>query len=722
MKSVKQRNRVLMYRACLLLAFSSPAAGFQVRLSGSKSSCSGRVEVFINDTWGTVCDDGWDSREAEVVCRQLNCGKVLDDPRRSAFGYGSGPIWLDDISCSGNERSLSECRHNEFGNHNCGHSEDAAVTCSDFQVRLSGSESSCSGRVEVFINGIKGTVCNDGWDLQEAEVVCRELNCGKAVDTPKGPVFGDGSGPIWLNGVSCSGGERSLSQCRRNGFGKRNCGHGEDAAVICSGFQVRLSGSESSCSGRVEVMPNGTWGTVCDDGWDFRDANVVCRQLNCGKALNIPRGSIFGNGSGPIWMDDVSCSGDERSLSECQHNGFGIHNCGHSEDASVICSGLLVRLNESESSCSGRVEVFTNDSWVTVCDDGWDLQEAEVVCRQLNCGKALGAQGGSFFGNGSGPVWFDGVSCSGNESSLSKCQFNGFGRHDCGHGEEAAVICSGLQIRLSGSESSCSGRVEVMPNGTWGTVCDDGWDFQDANVVCRQLNCGKAFNIPGGSLFGKGSGPIWLDDVSCLGDERSLSECQHNGFGKHNCGHKEDAAVICSDALQLSISLTSPNEGLVWTPEGAEVTRGYSFVVTCSTNGRYFDGQFSLLSSSSNIGWFFTKAVNHSVSFDFPVAEYEDQGNYSCVFEDKLHTRRFKSIETAPLRVVIKSSQYLPVSAVVRIVLLLTLTLVVFFVVCKQRQQAKQSETAAVEYHCEHERVDFADIEPVGQGGREENS
>uniref|UniRef100_A0A672ZYC4 SRCR domain-containing protein n=1 Tax=Sphaeramia orbicularis TaxID=375764 RepID=A0A672ZYC4_9TELE len=94
--------------------------------------------------------------------------------------------------------------------------------------------------------------------------------------------------------------------------------------------------------------------------------------------------------------------------------------------------------------------------------------------------------------------------------------------------------------------TQCSGRVEVFHGGTWGTVCDDGWDLNDAQVVCRQLNCGTALSAQGSAIFGLGSDPIWLDDVS------SLTECQHPGFGRENCGHHEDAGVICSGEKSFS--------------------------------------------------------------------------------------------------------------------------------------------------------------------------
>ncbi|XP_051787818.1 scavenger receptor cysteine-rich type 1 protein M130-like isoform X4 [Erpetoichthys calabaricus] len=111
-----------------------------------------------------------------------------------------------------------------------------------------------------------------------------------------------------------------------------------------------------------------------------------------------------------------------------------------------------------------------------------------------------------------------------------------------------AVDANG-QVRLVNGINRCSGRVELFYQGQWGTVSDDGWDLNDAEVVCRQLGCGNAFSAPGNAHFGKGSGKIWMDGVACKGNELSLMLCKHNGMGEHNCDSHEDAGVVCSDIL-----------------------------------------------------------------------------------------------------------------------------------------------------------------------------
>uniref|UniRef100_A0A8C0JAF4 Soluble scavenger receptor cysteine-rich domain-containing protein SSC5D n=1 Tax=Chelonoidis abingdonii TaxID=106734 RepID=A0A8C0JAF4_CHEAB len=319
--------------------------------------------------------------------------------------------------------------------------------------------------------------------------------------------------------------------------------------------QLRLVNGPSRCAGRVEVLHNQQWGTVCDDNWDLTEARVVCRELGCGTALSAPRGSRFGQGTGHIWLHEVNCTGTEAALSECRARPWGEHNCNHVEDAGVVCSGKPhLFCHSGPSRCAGRVEVIHKQQWGTVCDDGWNITDAGVVCRQLGCGTALSAPGGARFGQGSGPIWLDEVNCAGTEAALSECRAKPWGDHNCHHREDASVVCSGsgisevAQLRLVNGPSRCAGRVEVLHHQLWGTVCDDSWDLIDAGIVCKQLGCGIALSAPGAGRFGRGSDPIWLDDVQCTGTEIGLSECRARPWGNNNCHHGEDAGVICTDS------------------------------------------------------------------------------------------------------------------------------------------------------------------------------
>ena len=108
---------------------------------------------------------------------------------------------------------------------------------------------------------------------------------------------------------------------------------------------VRLvnANDNTNMSGRLEVYYRGRWGTVCHDRFNNNAALVVCRQLgfNPFSAIAIQY-AFFGQGVGPIWLDNVNCNGFEPNIDSCRHNPWGINNCRHYKDVSVVCHGKLI--------------------------------------------------------------------------------------------------------------------------------------------------------------------------------------------------------------------------------------------------------------------------------------------------------------------------------------------------------------------------------------------
>ncbi|XP_061211277.1 scavenger receptor cysteine-rich domain-containing group B protein-like, partial [Neopsephotus bourkii] len=638
-----------------------------VRLAQGPHACAGRVELFHEHQWGTVCDQHWDLWDAAVVCRELGCGPARSAPGAGSFGMGTGPIWMDGVNCTGMEVALSSCGSKGWGKSDCGHGNDAGVVCAgkgrgDAPLRLVNGSDRCSGRLEVRRHSQWGTVCDRAWGTPEATVVCRELGCG-ALASPYGAAhFGQGSGPIWLDHVQCNGSEAALAQCLARPWGTNGCDHGHDAGVVCAGSSpqqpLRLANGSNPCVGRVEVLHDHKWGTVCDDAWDLLDAAVVCRQLGCGEAVAAPTSARFGPGADPIWLDDVHCAGTEAALSQCQLPAWGEHNCAHSEDAGVVCSGpnpLQLRVQEGPGPCGGRLEVLYNGTWLGVCGTGWSLLEAAVVCRQLGCGEAQAAPMGAPLHQEHGGALLEGLSCRGTEPLLIECLQTHAGPGLCPLGLVATVVCAEPEggvdpcpvlaallgtgallcgtllmlclwarcgrrggrieeatpnpphpppvchlllpphpsppgtsngipmgsLRLEGGPSRCAGRVEVLHNGTWGTVCDDGWGFQEGQVVCRELGCGSVLSVAPGARYGQGKGPIWLDDVNCTGEEPALGGCRAKPWGEHNCNHVEDASVECSDSTVATLGTLQLVNGLDRCAGRVEVLHEHMWGTVC---------------------------------------------------------------------------------------------------------------------------------------------
>ncbi|XP_036431286.1 antigen WC1.1-like [Colossoma macropomum] len=204
-------------------------------------------------------------------------------------------------------------------------------------------------------------------DQETVNLICRELNCGRTgSESPAGARVE--SAPNWLDDLKCRRHDSTLWHCPSSPWRQNNCDkHNEVAHITCSEEEeshrvlqshlkclsshhrqcsnhlpLRLRGGYGSCFGRLEVYHNAEWGSVCDDLWDIRDAQVVCRQLGCGPALSADASAVFGAGEGPIWLNRVKCRGNEIHLWDCPHSLKNHTDCSHSQDAGVTCEDTSV--------------------------------------------------------------------------------------------------------------------------------------------------------------------------------------------------------------------------------------------------------------------------------------------------------------------------------------------------------------------------------------------
>ncbi|RXM29660.1 Scavenger receptor cysteine-rich type 1 protein M130 [Acipenser ruthenus] len=531
----------------------------QLRLNGS-SPCTGRVEVLYNGHWGRVCSHSWDLPDAEVVCKQLECGAAVSAPHYKRPGRLPEDRVLNSVGCLGNETQLRECKSGPWGRKDCQHEWDAAVICAGTKKIRLGIPYNCASRVDLYYRGQWGAVCWNDFGINEAHVACRQAGCGEAETYSRFYVHIDDA-PIWLDRVHCTGNETNLWDCPSDTWGHHECDLRMQAAVVCKALanesicvtgaaNLSLADGGSPCAGRLEFATSIVKSSFYDDAIDASVAQVLCSQLDCGSAVSVKTGAYFGETPGSFWTFPVYCNGNESSFWQCKSDIlFSVDVVDYPQKSKflgVVCSGHRApRLVDGEDSCSGRVEVQFGETWGTLCDTHWDMHDASVVCKQLQCGVAVATPGGAHFGEGKGPMWEEQFDCWGNESILFDCPVSRKD-HSCTHGSHAAVICSEGQVRLVGADSPCSGRVELCHSGSWGTVCDDSWDLNDAHVVCTQLLCGSAVTATQEARFGEGNGMIWLDDVNCRGTEMFLLGCRSSTPGLHNCEHNEDAGVICS--------------------------------------------------------------------------------------------------------------------------------------------------------------------------------
>ncbi|XP_042201291.1 scavenger receptor cysteine-rich domain-containing group B protein-like [Callorhinchus milii] len=408
----------------------------QLRLANGVSPCAGRVEIYHDGQWGTVYGygsggRGWDMKAVAVVCKELGCGAALSASADAHFGEGSGPIVTYYVQCRGTESTLRACESQTWGHYSMwySHSYDAGVICSD-RLRLVNDDNPCAGRVEVFYDGQWGTVVGSGsggsgWDMADAAVVCKELGCGAALSASGVAHFGRGSGPVVTYNVQCKGSESALKECPSGSWGHYSwLSHSYDTGVICTGkrWHLRLESGGSRCDGRVEIYHDGTWGRLLDDSWNVSDADVICRQLNCGSVISIYNFSQYGEGTGPVWINNVQCVGTETHIWNCPLSTVASPSRS-SSDVGVLCSDhKQLRLVDGGSSCSGTVEIYRNGNWSRVQDQFWDLYDANVVCRQLACGAAITAYSSPSYREDKRSRWLKDVQCQGSESHILKCK------------------------------------------------------------------------------------------------------------------------------------------------------------------------------------------------------------------------------------------------------------------------------------------------------------
>ncbi|KAF4019358.1 hypothetical protein G4228_010753 [Cervus hanglu yarkandensis] len=319
------------------------------------------------------------------------------------------------------------------------------------EARLVGGEHSCAGRLEVKRGLTWGTVCDADLDLATAHVVCRELQCGTAVSTPKGAHFGQGSGLVWTEAFRCVGNESLLFHCPR-GPGHQ-CGHGQDA-----GSEFRLVNGSSACEGRVELQVQGAWAPLCAAHWDLADATVLCHQLDCGNAVAMPPGGHFGGGASALWPDKVHCVGTESHLWDCPVSTLGAPACGPGHAAAAVCSGGSARarpegrpgadraalgggvLGPGQAGCHPPAPAALHNA----------LKDASlsIICQQLGCGEQGWLENRP--GHSSlGTSWVDNIQCRRlRNSTLWQCPSAPWHPRSCTRGEEVWITCAGRPCHL----------------------------------------------------------------------------------------------------------------------------------------------------------------------------------------------------------------------------------------------------------------------------------
>ncbi|XP_038065185.1 lysyl oxidase homolog 2A-like isoform X2 [Patiria miniata] len=561
-----------------------PAAA---RLVGGHNPWSGRLEVYFKRqrAYGTVCDDGWHMNASHVACRMMGYAEAMDFHFGNVFGAGKGTIVLDDVRCTGNETHLFKCQHAKLGVSNCRHSEDIGLTCSQdtiqermeaqraaerrqMKVRLVGGsklQPISEGVVELLYKGKWRTVCGEDWDTLDSRVVCGMVGFKDSMPLREG--YQEAGNfqrrkSMRITNVQCTGSEVHIGTCPFDDLANEEdcpsdivaharCHRGDfvlDTPYDENGMPVEGTAAEDN----EEIVQNEEITSAGAEGNTSADAEVNDAGMNNNTSSTTMPETTTDIDAQEILNDDAGQAKRRKGKSKAARKQA-------TPEVLVIKKPKpTIRLKSGAYYGEGRVEVYVNGLWGTICSEGWDEVSASVACRQLGFGVAEKAVRNSEFGQGVGPIWLWRMRCEGHEKTLLDCDHGYLNGSRCTHAQDASVQCvvpdidAASKVRIEGGTYEREGRVAVYINGEWGNICGWNWGLLAGKVVCRQLGLGHARYAPESTLS-YGSAPkrtFLMMEVKCTGHERTIKECKYTRPSNANtCIRAFRAGVVCVDTL-----------------------------------------------------------------------------------------------------------------------------------------------------------------------------
>ncbi|XP_026189180.1 scavenger receptor cysteine-rich type 1 protein M130 [Mastacembelus armatus] len=485
------------------------------------SQCYGAVHIKLNDSYYPVCGSQWNHKEAETVCKELNCGNVISFQGQKDIRSQHRGI-MDLVTCEGNESSLWHCRAKRDKKlFPC--SSNAYVTCADsIQVRLMDSPGKCAGRVEIKHEGKWKQVDVKGWADTNADIVCEQLNCGKQRKNSN-ERFSQGSHPqeFLSKHLNCDPNVVDISECFKDSSIPTNTVR-ETVGITCEAHKVVFLTGNDSCSGMVGIE-HGTqsyWLSGSNETWNKESANVVCQQLHCGKLVSFTFESAD-KGQNAVWDQSYNCSSNDKSLFDCETTtASSYHN---SSIATVKCSGKI-QVNLT-SECWGNVNICVDGMCGGVCADTWTDMQSLMICKNLGCGNTTLAAISQTQEN---KVIIKSLHTTKDSTNLTQSNIVKYAKNDNTCNQNAAyVVCPGsVKVRFSRSRDKCSGNVEVSYQGKWLPVCKSALgDVGTQNTICEELKCGRAADTT--DYFGpQPTESHVISQIKCTAkDKKSIKAC-----------------------------------------------------------------------------------------------------------------------------------------------------------------------------------------------------
>ncbi|XP_029988016.1 scavenger receptor cysteine-rich type 1 protein M130-like [Sphaeramia orbicularis] len=400
--------------------------------------------------------------------------------------------------------------------------------------------------------------------------------------------------------------------------------------------------------------------------------NRVCAELDCGTIVSVRHKSS--DSVTDSWQISSQC--DEPSLSDC------VTPWKRPSSLLELSCSDSVKLVHGSSLCSGRLEVWSNQPWCSVCEEDLDHNDAEVVCRELGCGAPSLLQG-ALYGEGEAPVWTSELQCEGNESAVLDCRRSSSAGKTCGSGKAAGLTCTDPGgVRLVGQLSHCAGALEIQYQGVWRLVGDQHkkWNLKYGALVCQYLDCGSAVSVT--RREDSKYTLKWWVSFPCVKLTSGLWDCV--GLDGSNYA-SSGVDVVCSDLLpQPNISLS---DGVFEVyQQGFRVLMGSDFTITCSIQPQYPGGSFQLISDTKKQQNRTLPAVNHSAHFLVSAAGHAHRGDYTCVYHVDVFNHNFSSSQSRALYITVGAPVVDLIIRVVLIILILIIGNVSLYFCCRAKR------------------------------------
>lgn len=236
------------------------------------------------------------------------------------------------------------------------------------------------GIIEVRMNQILSFIQGNQSNYRNAIVTCKQLGySGVATFTTTTVPLDNGEdygSHHIIHKLECTGEEDSILQCNLQDMEQMLSTATTElrvAKISCAGYKsVKLLGGGGPHEGRLEVLFNNTWGSVCDDDWGQPDADVVCRQLGYNSTLSTTASFGQAESTEMIWLDNIKCFGNESDLLLCRRNTIGLTNCNQEEGVALICQpppgcNSLPRVDNAEQN-------IVDDQATFECYEGYHLR------------------------------------------------------------------------------------------------------------------------------------------------------------------------------------------------------------------------------------------------------------------------------------------------------------------------------------------------------------